>query len=157
MAVGIDVILRTKDDSALCSKLYARLVEHYGGDDFDVSRCADAHQVIILTWQATGIIDNGGFRYLFEGHFKGDPYFERTAAGFKSINASRCAEAVQEALALFRNSMPPRNIVVREKIYLSKNESQRDAIDSKFWSESKYIGKFLASFIRENREAVDSL
>jgi Domain of unknown function (DUF4375) len=157
MAVGIDVILRTKNDSALCSKLYTRLVEHYGGDDLDVSSCADAHQLVILTWQATGIIDNGGFRYLFEGYFKGDPYFERTAAAFKSINASRCAEAFQEALGLFRNSMPPKDLDVREKIYLSKSESQRDAIDSKFWSASKNIRKFLASFIRENREAIAKL
>jgi hypothetical protein len=107
MAADIGKILRTKDDFSLCNKLYARLVEHYGGDDFDVSSCADEHQVVILAWQATGIIDNGGFRYLFEGYFKGDPYFERTAAAFNSIKASLCAEAVEEALGLFRHSMPP--------------------------------------------------
>jgi hypothetical protein len=157
MAADIGTILSTKNDFSLCNKLYRRLVEHYGGDDFDVSSCADEHQVCILAWQATGIIDNGGFRYLFEGYFRGDPYFERTAAAFRAVKALRCADAFAEALGLFRFSMPPRDLDVREKVYLSKSESQRDAIDSKFWSESEDVPKLLAKYIREHREAFENL
>jgi hypothetical protein len=51
-------------------------------------------------------LSNGGFQYLFEGYFKGDPFFAKTAAAFKTIKASKCAEAVEEALKLFTDSKP---------------------------------------------------
>src|SRR5690348_2208446 len=87
----IEKVLATKDDFELCDKLFVRLTDHYG-KDFDISKCKEKDQVVILVWHASGIIDNGGFQYLFEGDFKGDPDFKRTADAFQIIGAKNCAE-----------------------------------------------------------------
>jgi hypothetical protein len=151
-SVKIDKILATKDDFELCDQLCLRLVDHYG-NDFDVSKCKENDQVVVLVWHASGIIDNGGFQYLFEGNFKGDPYFAKTAAAFKTIEAKKCAEAVNDALKLFPDSKPPTNVPQRLRAYQSVAASKRDAIDSTFFSESREIRKHLAKYIRDNSEA----
>lgn len=147
----IDKLLATQDDFELCDKLFLRLVERYG-NDFDVSKCKEKDQVVLLVWHASGIIDNGGFQYLFEGNFKGDPHFAKTAAAFKTIKATKCAEAIEEALRLFPDSKPPTDTTKRLQIYQAVNSARREAIDRKFFSESNELRTILAAYIRENRE-----
>lgn len=149
--MSIEKLLATQDDFELCDQLFLRLVDRYG-EDFDVSKCQEKEQVVVLVWHASGIIDNGGFQYLFEGNFKGDPHFAKTAAAFKTIKAAKCAEAAQEALKLFPDSKPPTDIAKRLKLYESVSAAKREAIDAKFFSQSKDIRTILANYIRENRE-----
>jgi hypothetical protein len=151
-SVNIDKLLATEDDFELCNQLFLRLVKQYG-DDFDVSKCKEKDQVVCLVWHASGIIDNGGFQYLFEGTFKGDPDFAKTAAAFTTIKARKCAEAVRDARMLFPDSKPPADVAQRLRAYQSVDAAKRDAIDAKFFSESKDIRKYLAQFIRDNTEA----
>lgn len=127
--VDIDAILNTQDDVELCDALSTRMVEHYGVD-FDISKCKEKDQPVILAWHARGIIDNGGMQYLFEHDFKGDPHYARIAAAFKTIKASKCAEAIEEALARFPNSQPPLEIEARLKLYQGAPEDERRATDS---------------------------
>lgn len=150
MSADVNEVLDTKDDFELCDELFKLMIKHYG-EDFDVSKCKEKDQPVILVWHASGIIDNGGFQYLFEGDFKGDPFFARTAAAFKTIKATKCAEAVDEALKLFPDSKPPQNINKRLKIYQAVAAAKREAIDVKFFSESKEMKTILAKYIRENR------
>jgi Domain of unknown function (DUF4375) len=109
-------------------------------------------QPVLLVWHASGMIDNGGFQYLFEGNFKGDPHFAKTAAAFHTIKAAKCAEAVQEALKLFPDSKPPTDIEKRLNVYQSVDVAKREVIDGKFFSESKDLKTILAKYIRENRK-----
>ena len=150
MSADVNKVLDTKDDFELCDELFKLMIKHYG-EDFDVSKCKEKDQPVILVWHASGIIDNGGFQYLFEGNFKGDPYFAKTAAAFKTIKASKCAEAVDEALKLFPDSKPPQDINKRLKVYQTIPAAKREAIDVKFFSESKEMKTILAKYIRENR------
>jgi hypothetical protein len=101
---------------------------------------------------AHGIVDNGGFQYLFEGTYRGDPYFAKTLTAFQKITADKCAKAVADALCLFPNSRPPRDIEQRLEIYQQARSAKRLDVDDKFHSESSEIPKFLAEYIRENRE-----
>ncbi len=149
-SVNIEKLLNTQDDFELCDQLFVRLTEHYG-KDFDISKCKEKDQVVILVWHATGIIDNGGFQYLFEGNFKGDPHYARTADAFKTIQAKKCAEAVREALGLFPNSKPPDEVEPRLKAFQQIGAAKRESIDTKFFSESKEIRTHLARYIRDNR------
>jgi hypothetical protein len=149
-SADVNKVLDTKDDFELCDELFKLMIKHYG-EDFDVSKCKEKDQPVILVWHASGIIDNGGFQYLFEGNFKGDPQFAKTAAAFKTIKASKCAEAVEEALNLFPDSKPPQDIDKRLKIYQAVPAAKREAIDVKFFSESKEMKTILAKYIRENR------
>ncbi|MBN2385149.1 DUF4375 domain-containing protein [bacterium] len=150
MSADVNKVLDMKDDFELCNELFKLMIKHYG-EDFDVSKCKEKDQAVILVWHASGIIDNGGFQYLFEGNFKGDPYFARTAAAFKTIKASKCAEAIEEALKLFPYSKPPQDINKRLKIYQAVSAAKQEAIDVKFFSESKEMMTTLAKYIRENR------
>jgi hypothetical protein len=150
MSNDLDKLLNTSDDFMLCDELFKRIVRHHG-EDLDVSNCKEKEQIVLLVYHATGIIENGGFQFLFEGEFKGDPYFAKTAAAFKQINAEKCAVATEEALKLFPNSKPPTDIEKRLRIYQSVNESKREAIDRKFFSQSQEVTTLLAKFIRENR------
>jgi hypothetical protein len=150
VSADVNKVLDTKDDFELCDELFKLMIKHYG-EDFDVSKCKEKDQPVILAWHAAGIIDNGGFQYLFEGNFKGDPHFAKTEAAFKTIKASKCAEAVEEALKLFPDSKPPQDIDKRLKIYQAVPAAKRESIDVKFFSESKEMKTILAKYIRENR------
>lgn len=151
MPTDVNKVLETSDDFVLCDEIFKLMIKYYG-EDFDVSKCKEKDQSVILVWHASGIVDNGGFQYLFEGNFKGDPHFAKTAAVFKIIKASKCAAAVEEALRLFPDSKPPEDIKKRLKTYQAVPAAKRQAIDVKFFSESKQMKTILAKYIRENRE-----
>lgn len=149
--MGIEHLLEITDDFELCDQLFLRVVAHYG-DPVDVSKCKVSEGVVMLVWQTMGIVDNGGFQYLFEGTYRGDPYFAKTLAAFQKIPADKCAKAVTDALRLFPNSRPPRDIEQRLEIYQHARRAKRLDLDDKFHSESSEIPKLLAEYIRENRE-----
>ncbi|MFO0936977.1 MAG: DUF4375 domain-containing protein [Gemmataceae bacterium] len=149
-SADLNKVLDTKDDFELCDELFKLMIQHYG-EDFDVSKCNENDQTVILVWHATGIIDNGGFQFLFEGNLNGDLFFTRTVAAFKTIKAFKCAEAFDEALKLFPGSQPPQDISKRLKVYQAIPAAKRKAIDVKFFSESKEMPMILAKYIRENR------
>ncbi|HEV3437464.1 MAG TPA: DUF4375 domain-containing protein [Gemmata sp.] len=151
MSKNVENVLKTEDDSKLCSELFELILKHYN-EDFDLSGCKEEDQVIILIWHASGIIDNGGFQYLFEGDFKGDPGFAKTLAAYKAIKATKCAEAIEEALALFPGSKLPPNIEKRLKVYQTVSAAKRRVIDWKFFDESKDIATILAKYIRDNHD-----
>jgi hypothetical protein len=150
MSAGVNRVLDIEDDFELCNELFKLMIKRYG-EGLDVSKYDVKDQPVILVWHASGIIDNGGFQYLFEGNFKGDPYFAKTAAAFKTIKASKCAEAVDEALKLFPESKPPQDITARLAVYQAVPEARREGIDVKFFSESNEMKTILAKYIRENR------
>jgi hypothetical protein len=149
--VDIERLLETPDDFELCDQLFLRIVAHYG-DPVDVSKCKVAERVVLLVWQTYGIVDNGGFQYLFEGTYRGDPHFAKTATAFQAIPARKCAEAVGDALRLFPDSRPPIDIKQRLKVYHRASGAKREAIDDKFFSESENIKTILAKYVRENCE-----
>jgi hypothetical protein len=151
MSDDVDKLLETEDDFELCDGLFKRLIKHHG-EDLDVAKCKDKDQTVLLVWHAAGIIDNGGFQFLFEGNFKGDFHFAKTAAAFKTIQAAKCAAAIDDALKLFPNSKPPADIEKRLKLYQSASAAKRRAIDEKFFSESKGVKTLLANYIRANRD-----
>jgi hypothetical protein len=152
MSFDINELVKTETDWQFCDKVFIRLAQHYG-NEMDASRYKEEDMVVLLGWHAWGIIENGGFQYLFEGSFEGDPYFAKTAAAFKLMSAATCAEAFEEALQLFPHAKPPTNEALRLLRYQSVSETRREAIDDKFFSGSESVPTLLARFIRENRDA----
>lgn len=140
----------------LCNEVFERIVAHYG-DEIDASALPDEHRTVLLAWHAMGIIGNGGFNYLFEASFDGDPHFLLTAEAFRAIECREAAEAFQRALDLFPNSKPPADISRRLKIYRRGTGELRHEIDSQFWNASDAIEKCLAAFIRAHEERLVSL
>ena len=97
------------------------------------------------------------FHCLFEGSIEGDPHYAQTAAAFREAKLVQCAEAVDEALHLFPNSQPPTNRDKRLEVFQQASQETRDAINLKFFTQSEHMTKFLAAYIRENRESLKHL
>ena len=63
----------------------------------DATQYSPKERVIMLVWHSSGIIDNGGFEYLFAGDFPGDPDYRVTAEAYQTAGMVRGFEAFQEA------------------------------------------------------------
>ena len=88
-------LLDASDDSALCNGICKRINVWYGSLA-DVSKQSPQERVVTQVWNSLGIIGNGGFQYLFEGGFYGDPGYVYTAAAFQTLGCKQAAEAVAE-------------------------------------------------------------
>jgi Domain of unknown function (DUF4375) len=156
MAESFKELLAGTNDRALLSAAFDLVVRHYG-DDFDVSKLRPVECNLLLAYQAWGIIGNGGFNYLFEGNFKGDPEFALTAEAYRAIGCAEAAEAFQEALDLFPGGRPPTDIEERLKRYRKGRGDGRGKIDDRFFEADGAIERCLASYIRSHREVFERL
>jgi hypothetical protein len=145
-------ILAIKDDSELASALHGRIVLHHG-ETLDASKLSQEERAVLLVEAAVGIIGNGGFNYLFEGDFPGDPYYHLTAEAFEAIGASKAAAAFRKALGLFPDSKPPTDRHKRLWLYRRGTGEKRHEIDCQFWDASKEIDKALAAYIRAHGDS----
>lgn len=111
-------------------------------------------RTVSMVWFATGIIGNGGFRYLLECECGNDRDLRQIAEAFRRIDALECAQAFDELFAQFPNGFIMVENESKLSYYDSISEVTRSKIDSKFYSQSKAIPMLTASFIRRNREAI---
>lgn len=152
MAKSLKQLLAGPDDFELCNGVFMRIVEHHG-DDIDASALSKDERVVFLVWHVSGIIGNGGFRYLFEGSIKGDPYFARTAAAFQATGCKKAAAAVRKTLAMFPNSRPPTDIKERLRYYLKRIKGWPTDTDMQFFEAQDDLKKCLADYIRSHADA----
>jgi len=153
MAKSLRKLLSEPNDFKLCNGLFLRIYEHHGQETIDVSEISAEERVVFLVWHASGIIDNGGFRYLFEGDFKGDPDFALTAEAFRATGCKEAAEAVLQTLAMFPNSRPPNDIGERLRYYLKRVKRWPTDLDSRFWDTQDDLRKSLGDYIRSHADA----
>ena len=86
----------------------------------DLSKIPKPQQTVLLVYQSYGLIGNGGFQYLFEGDFPGDPEFLLTRQAYMTIGATGASAAFQKAFAVFPNSTPPADIDRRVEMWQSR-------------------------------------
>lgn len=144
-------LLAESDDFALCDAIHTKVVEWHG-DDFDVSAISEEERTVLLVWHVSGIIGNGGFRYLFEGNLTGDPYFALTAKAFQATGCTKAADAVEKTLAMFPNSRPPTDIDARLTHYLRKIKAWPSEQDEQFYDTQEELTKSLARYIRSHED-----
>ncbi len=156
MADSLDAILAETDDSKLIDRMFGWITDRHG-NDFDASVLAPEERAVILPYHAMGIIGNGGFNYLFEGDFPGDPYFRRTAKAFQRIGCEAAYQAFCKALALFPDSRPPRDIGKRLRIYRQGTGEKRHEIDVQFWNADDEITQKIAQYVRAHRQTFAAL
>ncbi len=147
----VDKLLATTDDFDLCDGVFCAIGD-VAGNEIDAATEQEPCRTVTLVWHSGGIIGNGGFQYLFEGDFNGDPGYRITAAAYKNINANQSYEAFQEALSLFPDNRLPADIDKRLSIYQSHPKKTRDAIESKFFSADDEVKRLLAEFIRAHQD-----
>lgn len=142
-------------DFDLCNGVFVLIGDRYH-HCIAADQSSDAVRVVRLTWHASGIIGNGGFEYLFSDDVPGDPGFQLTLAGFKTLGIERAVSAFQEALSLFPKSRLPRNIEKRMQIYKATSEAIRDSINGKFCDAIQdEIEHRLADYLRTHRAELD--
>jgi hypothetical protein len=140
-------------DFALCNEACKRIVNKYP-DTVTPSELSGEERVVVVVWTVRGIVENGGFRYLFESALPGDPKFEHTLAAFETLGCSGALLALRRALDLFPEGEMPTDDRLRIEEYERQPEEVRDAIDVQFWEALDDITRKLADFIRSRVGAV---
>lgn len=149
------------DHVDIADEVFKRILKKHG-DGVDPSKLPKAQQTVLLVYHAHGLIGNGGFQYLFEGDFPGDPEFLLTRQAYKTIGATSAVAAFEKAFAVFPNSTPPSDINRRIKMWQSKYnlvDSLRDesAPDSMYFSADDSVMEKLVDYIKANEGEFASL
>jgi len=151
-------LLAEASDNDLCDATFLKI-----GDRtvrrIAVSKYSPEERVVMLTWHAAGLIDNGGFEHLFSADFDGDPDFRLTAEAFNTAGHMLGYTAFQDAFRLFPEGQVPKQSAARSSLYEAQNSAARKAINVRFWKESanKSLEKNLAAYIRKNAAAFSGL
>ena len=116
----------------------------------------------MLVYHSHGIIGNGGFQYLFEGDFPGDPDFLLTRQAYKTIGASDASAAFEKAFAVFPDSTPPADINRRLKMWQSRYNlmdaiKDKSSPDSMYFSAMNGVVEKLNAYIRSHEADFASL
>jgi hypothetical protein len=111
-------------------------------------------RVVTLAWFTLGIVGNGGFRYLFSADINGDPQYKLSVGAFDAIGAEAAHGAFRDALALFPNSIPPKDLEGRNRIFESIPKDSTDGIESRFYKAQPETERCLAAFIQQHRPAI---
>ena len=144
-----------EDDFELCDGLFGRFAEF--NNAIDVDSYSELERIVTLVWHSSGLIGNGGFHYLFEGDFRGDPGFVYTAAAYQRIGAAAAYKAFQEALRQFPDGILPDDIATRLRIYESVPKETWDKIERVYYDADKETKACLARFIRKHRNDYERL
>lgn len=137
-------------DFNLCSNICGKITDKYGANT-SASNYPEAERTVVLVWTVAGIIENGGFRYLFGSVLPGDPYCVLSIRAFENIGSFKAAEAIKKAVCLFPDCMPPAEDKKRIQWFEEQPEEMRNQLDTAFWDELDNITENLTKFIRNNR------
>ncbi len=149
-------LLENAGDWDLCDGVFVIVGDQYG-HNIAANRYTAQERAVMLTWHASGIIDNGGFEYLFSDDLPGDPGYQLTVDAFAAIECDRAVSIFRDALALFPSSVVLDNVEERMKIYKFHPEHVREAINRRFWEIGweHELERKLAGYIREHRSSFD--
>lgn len=148
-------IFDIQDDFDLCDRVFGRFAEFC--NEIDVDSYTELERVLTLVWHSSGLIGNGGFHYLLEGDFNGDPGFVYTAASYQRIGALRAYEAIQDAIKQFPGGVLPADIDERMRAYEAVPKETWDQIEGRYYDAAKDTERCLARFIRDHRSQYEDL
>jgi hypothetical protein len=138
------------DDFELCSLTVKEILKKHKHPIL-ATDLSEEERVILLVWSVTGIIENGGFHYLFESELPGDPEYRLTVEAFKLIGCEEAMQAIEQALCLFSNCKPPLDENARINQYENCSKEIRDIINDKFIRAIDDATARLADYIRKRR------
>jgi hypothetical protein len=146
-----------RDDPLLHEKVFEWIETQYE-NDVDLSTLSVPHQTFICIYYADGYLGNGGFQYLFEATFNGDPEYLLIHNAYRTIGAEEALRAFNLAFAAFPNGIPPTDKELRLELWEnSRNESELGDIGYKannmYWESDKSTMTHLNQFIIDNAHA----
>lgn len=144
-------------DEELIDAVYDKIVSHYN-NWINASILDPLERVVVLVTHISGIVDNGGFEFLFSGSFEGDPGFKHSVEAHKIAGLDCGYEAFREALDTFSGDVPsdPAECI---RQYELNSEGMRIKVNSKYWDEGLegVREKKLAEYIRKNSAGFSEL
>jgi hypothetical protein len=146
------VLMGDEKDFDFINDLYSQIISQYGKNP-EATEFSVLERPIVLTWYAMGVIENGGFQYLFESKLPGDPDYMLTWQAFVTIASKKAEQAFRKALSLFPQNRPPKNDKERLELFLSHSEQKRDSIDSALYGAHDEIGSCLLEYIRRDEDS----
>jgi hypothetical protein len=146
---SFQLLIQTKDEFELCNRVFLIVQLERSDAAFNEK---DADLCLLLVWGAYGILDNGGFQYLFEGDYKPtDPDLRNTRRAFEIVGLPKVVEAFDVAFSAFPESTPPSDPKQRLKTWKAADEELRGRADAA-WSRNSEIVPAVAAFIRRRKK-----
>jgi hypothetical protein len=133
----------------LCTNVCDRIIAKYG-HRCEIGNFPEIEQTAVLVCTATGIIENGGFEYLFGSLLPGDSHYARTLDAFGKVGATKAADAIRRAFELFPQGIPPDEDGIRIELFKRHLEGVRDVIDVAFFNALDEIFECLSDYIVKN-------
>lgn len=141
---------KNKLECDLCGHVCEVVTDKYGGHT-PAGDYPEAERNVVIIWTISGIIENGGFHYVFESILPGDPDWVFTIAAFERVGCQKAAQTIREAIHLFPNCKPPLDNEQRIRWFEKQPEKTRNRLDTEFWNELDNITVALAKYIRDTK------
>jgi len=115
-------------------------------------------RTVLLVSSVGAVIDNGGFRYLLEGHWSGDENLQHAIAAFRQIGCEKAANIIAFAMSHFL--LQPGSSSLDPDERLSATDAAfpaeaREEVDRRFWREHDQIEEKLADYVLANTAQID--
>jgi hypothetical protein len=125
-------------------------------EDFNINAVPEEHRNVVAVITAQAVIDNGGFRYFFESQFEGSSDYQIFVKAYKEVGAEEAADALNQALMMFPDGVPPAELDERQKYLDAIFDSASDKKTKITAIEDKILGKvenysLVADYIRDNK------
>jgi hypothetical protein len=130
------------------AKAVYRELELVGGDPLKLTPVL---QPVAILYTVQAIVDNGGFRYLFENDYS-EPYPVFVTA-YREIGANEAADRLQRAVALFPFENPHGNHEGRLKFMDSLDESHELFILGDQVCGDERVWQLMEEYVRNHHEA----
>lgn len=124
--------------------------------DKNLSAVPELVRPVVTTYSAQGVIDNGGFPYLFENNWPGITDWNIFADDFEAVGHTTGAEAIRAALRLFPHGQPQTDLKERRKhIFgtLGGLDGELGKLDRVICGESEFLDQLLVRYIETNQIA----
>jgi len=143
-------VFENADDFNLCDRMFLLAKQERGIDvEFD-ERQADL--CVLAVWNASGILDNGGFQYLFEHEWAPmDPHLLNMRQVFEKLGLPEVVKGFNLAFSAFPNSTPPEEAKLRLRQWTAADVRLKKRADEQ-WFRNNEIKGALAALIRRRKK-----
>lgn len=111
-------------------------------------------QVFAIIYSAQGIIDNGGFQYLFEGDWSNTPPYAYFSDAYREIGATDVADWLDQAASMFPFSDPHLHREARVRYlrdFCVKGDSPMGLLSGEAIDASARVFTRLAQYVRAHQ------
>ena len=135
------------------TKVALRRLKQVGEDPTRLDR---PFRAVVVVSNVQGIVENGGFEYLFEKDLAGQPPYSFVADAYREIGAHTAAECLEAAVALFPFDEPHLWAARRRELMASTdNNRMLAALSRQMWSSG--VWNSLEQYVAEHLEHFNSV